>query len=392
MKISACSAYGLSYRRMPVFSSDNKQVPQKNECELKKEQLVKASVFAAGALALLGTGIYIWKHKRTPNSLPVSKNPADISTPLPDEPLANSLPEFIKQKLSVNNNFNKFKKFLSEPDKKSEIGSGANSVVYDMPFLKGYVLKVLNPEKNTEPNKIPLGIFPENVNLGQPVWIHPDNYKLIILKKVSGEAHSVADWSKVIYDPALKAPHQITAKQAKEYYAKIMKISQMEQSVFDDFASQLKVLDTTPKFDGEKEMIGFKTDCINPNNLLVDFKNNKLNIIDYFGKCKPEHQNSYMDMVAVISDFTLLPEYYDLMKPNQQKQFLKALKTIDEKCFNGAEKVGLTTDKNVFTTFINNTNKYFPIQGVKKADGSGEYVRQYDSTAKHLLDLLETLK
>ena len=392
MKISACSAYGLSYRRMPVFSSDNKQVPQKNECELKKEQLVKASVFAAGALALLGTGIYIWKHKRTPNSLPVSKNPADISTPLPDEPLANSLPEFIKQKLSVNNNFNKFKKFLSEPDKKSEIGSGANSVVYDMPFLKGYVLKVLNPEKNTEPNKIPLGIFPENVNLGQPVWIHPDNYKLIILKKVSGEAHSVADWSKVIYDPALKAPHQITAKQAKEYYAKIMKISQMEQSVFDDFASQLKVLDTTPKFDSEKEMIGFKTDCINPNNLLVDFKNNKLNIIDYFGKCKPEHQNSYMDMVAVISDFTLLPEYYDLMKPNQQKQFLKALKTIDEKCFNGAEKVGLTTDKNVFTTFINNTNKYFPIQGVKKADGSGEYVRQYDSTAKHLLDLLETLK
>ena len=80
------------------------------------------------------------------------------------------------------------------------------------------------------------------------------------------------------------------------------------------------------------------------------------------------------------------------MKPNQQKQFLKALKTIDEKCFNGAEKVGLTTDKNVFTAFINNTNKYFPIQGVKKADGNGEYVRQYDSTAKHLLDLLETLK
>ena len=169
MKISACSAYGLSYRRMPVFSSDNKQVPQKNESEIKKEKLVKASVYAAGALALLGTGIYIWKHKRTPNSLPVSKKSADIATPLPDEPLANSLPEFIKQKLSVNNNFNKFKKFLSEPDKKSEIGSGANSVVYDMPFLKGYVLKVLNPEKNTEPNKIPLGIFPENVNLGQPV-------------------------------------------------------------------------------------------------------------------------------------------------------------------------------------------------------------------------------
>ena len=165
----------------------------------------------------------------------------------------------------------------------------------------------------------------------------------------------------------------------------------MDQSVFDDFANQVKILDTTPKYSGDIN-IGFKTDSINPNNLLIDFKNNKLSVIDYFAKDQPEYQNSYMDMVALITDFTLMPEFYDLLKPNLQRQLLTSFKKIDDKCFKAAEKAGLSTDKTVFMIFINKTNKYFPIQGVKKADGNGEYIRQYDNTAKHLLNVLESLK
>ena len=392
MKVSVCTNYAI-YRSNLNYGSNQKTPAAKAPENLKKEKVIKASAYGLGALALVGTGVYIWKHKSLPKNSSVNEDTVSlISTPLPDEALANSLPDFLKQKLSVNHNYDKFKKLIASPDKNLEIGSGANSKVYDIPFMPEYVLKMLNPNKNVEPNKIPPGVFPDNINLGQAVWVHPDNFRVILLKKVTGKPHSVKDWSDIIYNKQTKAPVPVTKAQAHDYYTNIIKISLMPQSTFDDLAMQVKVLDTTPKVKGETQNIGFKTDCINPNNLLVDFKNNKLNFIDYFAKDKPDHRNSYMDMVAVISDFTLMPEFYDLMKPNQQKRFLKALKTIDEKCFKGAQKVDLTTDKNVFSTFINETNKYFPIQSVKKPDGKGEYIRQYEKTAQHLLDLLAGLK
>ena len=47
------------------------------------------------------------------------------------------------------------------------LGQGANSVVYKIPQLDDYVLKVLNKD---DPNKINMNEFPSDVNLGQPVW------------------------------------------------------------------------------------------------------------------------------------------------------------------------------------------------------------------------------
>ena len=390
MKVLACQNYSV-YRKNIYFKSKDNSTAANPGGGAKNDRAVKAYIWGAAALTALGSGVYVWKHKSIPKNTGKSGINNIIETPLPDEPLANSLPEVLRKKLSVNHNFDKFKSLISSPDRKLEIGSGANSRVYDIPFLPEYVLKILNPDKNVEPNRIPLGIFPQDVNLGQPVWIHPDNYKIILLKKVTGSPNSVKDWSDVIYDKITKIPRSVTTEQAQEYYRNFMRIAAMPQSSFYNLARQIQVLDTTPKFPGETVNVGFKTDCINPNNLLVDFKNNRLNIIDYFGKDKPDHKNSYMDMVAVISDFTLMPEFYDLMKPQQQKKFLKALKTLDEKCFEGAKKADLTTDKSVFSGFINETNKFFPIQSVKKPDGSGEYVRQYDKTAQKLLDLLASL-
>lgn len=391
MRILACSA-GSFYRNNWIAFSANKKSPSQVTASIetqKENKYIKYAGFLAGGLAVIGTGIYIYKHKSLPKNIK-SIETHDLLTPLPDEKLANSLPENIREALSLNNNYEKFKQFIMNPPKQNITGSGANSVVYEIPFLDKYVLKVLNADKKTEPNRIPIGIFPPDVNLGQPVWIHPEDYKLIILNKVSGKPNSVKDWSGIIWNKELSKPVNVNLEQAVGYYQNITKISAMKQSVFDDLAMQLKVLDTTPKFEGDP-IPGFKTDCINPNNLLVDFKNNKLNIIDYFGKDKPDHQNSYMDMVAVIGDFTLLPEFYDLLKPVQQKQLLNAIKIIDEKSFKAAQKVGLSTDKNVFIKFINETNKYFPIPGVKKPDGVNEYVRSYDVRAKKFVELLAGL-
>ncbi len=93
-----------------------------------------------------------------------------------------------------------------------------------------------------------------------------------------------------------------------------------------------------------------------------------------------------MDMVAMISDFTLYPEYYDHLNSSQQEKLLQCLKIIENKSFKAAEKVGLSTDKEIFLNFINKINKYFPIPSVKKSDAE-EYIRSYDVRAKAFVDM-----
>ena len=91
-------------------------------------------------------------------------------------------------------------------------------------------------------------------------------------------------------------------------------------------------------------------------------------------------------MVAVIGDFTLYPEYYDRLNHEQQKKLIQCLKTIENKSFKAAEKAGLSTDKNIFLSFINKMNKYFPIPSVKKSE-TEEYIRSYDVRAKAFVEM-----
>ncbi len=406
------------YHHLTHFTSDNAGSKKVQDADNKR---MNNSLLLGGGLALLGAGFYIWKHKSPAKNLsqlaqdtaaqvpkkpvvqkqePVVIKPEKTEeikkeikleikqTPLPDEKLANSFPQTLRSKLSVNNNYEKLKKLLLSPDKASVAGEGANSVVYNIDFLDDYVLKIIKSKLNADPNNIPIGLFPDSVNLGQPVWVHPDNKGILLLKKVSGKPNSIENWSGTIYDKSLQKPLSVTREQAYDYYGKITRIAQMEQASFDDLANQIKVLDTTPKYPGDA-VPGFKTDSVNPNNLLVDFENNRLGVIDYFAKNNEIYQNSYMDMVAVISDFTLYPEYYDHLMPQQQAELLKCLKIIEDKSFKAAQKAGLSTDKNVFLNFINKMNKYFPIPSVKKSD-TEEYIRSYDVRAKAFVDMFNS--
>ena len=184
----------------------------------------------------------------------------------------------------------------------------------------------------------------------------------------------------------MEHPIEVNQTMAEEYATSIQKISEMNQSVFDRLALSIKTLDEIPKH-GNDNIPGFKVDSINPNNLMVDFENNELNIIDYFSKSKPSHQNSSTDITAIISDFTLMPEYYDLLSPEKQKGLIENIKTIDKKVTDSSNKVGLTTDRNVFKTFINETSKYYYPPHIVTSNGVS-YKRDYRVTSQKLLDIL----
>lgn len=262
------------------------------------------------------------------------------------------------------------------------LGVGANSKVFNIPGLDDYVVKILNKD---DPNKIPLNIFPDNVNLGQPVWQSNINPRVLILKKIKGVEYSIPNWNKTIFNPETYRGNPISKDQTAIYIEKLSKISQMNQTAYDEFLKKVKLLDNND----------FKVDSINPNNLIVDYDNNKINIIDYFKVKKEEkhlYQNSALDIVAIIADFTLFPEYYDKMNNKEKESALNAIATVYKKAGEAAKKAGLSCDKEVFQTFIRETSQWFPTKSVKKDNGDGMYFRYYDVRLDDFLAMLENFQ
>lgn len=257
-------------------------------------------------------------------------------------------------------------------------GEGANSKVYDIPYLPNHVLKVLNKD---DPNGIIMNEFPSDINLGQPVWQSDKNPRLLILKKVEGNEHSIPSWSSAIWDPKTKKPRLITKEQAQIYFESVDKLAKMPQTAFDEICKKAKLLDDK----------GYKIDSINPNNLIVS--DDEISIIDYF-KVKPQelcyYRNCSYDLIAIMLDFSLLPEYAQKMNPEQHKQFLENAKIIFEKVMKSSKNVDFSTDVEIYKTYIKETSKWFKPLSVRSEDGK-KHVRLYNKRANKFLHWLKKL-
>ena len=253
------------------------------------------------------------------------------------------------------------------------VGQGANSVVYNIPYLDDYVLKVLNKD---DPNMIDINEFPSDVNLGQPVWQDENNPRLLILKKIEGREHSIPNWSRTV-----GVPLSVTKEQSTKFAQQLLTIASFPQSAFNQFAKDVKVLSDK----------GYKLDSINPNNLLFDEEKQQLHIIDYF-KVNPKethlYQNSCFDLIAVACDFTLFPEYFDNMSEKEKQLTMNCVKIITDKMYKGCVDAGLSCDDEKYTTYINETSKWFPIPSVQNKRTGGEYVRAYNIRMIDFMDMV----
>ena len=127
------------------------------------------------------------------------------------------------------------KGFLQKLDKRKPLGVGANSKVYEIPSNKDYVVKVLN---KIDPNHIEIGRFPDDVNVGQPIWQSPVNPQILILKRVMGKEHSIPNWSGTIFNKKTKEPEQISKIKARIFSSKVHKIASMEDKAYDDLTKK----------------------------------------------------------------------------------------------------------------------------------------------------------
>lgn len=279
---------------------------------------------------------------------------------------------------NIPNNFTIDKLISMAQTDKNLRGIGANSKVYNIPYLDNYVLKILNKD---DPNGIKINEFPTTINLGQPIWQNEKNSRQLILKKVKGKEHSIPSWTHTIWDETIKKPHLVTKEQTQIYFKSVEKLAKMPQEAFDELAYKAKLL-------SDKE---YKIDSINPNNLIVD--ENEIHIIDYF-KVKPSELNVYQncsyDLLAIMLDFTLLPEYIEKMSPEEQDKFLQNTKIIFEKVQKASKQADFSTDIETYKTYINETSKWFITTSAFESNGK-EHIRLYDYRAQDFLKWLDKL-
>ena len=241
------------------------------------------------------------------------------------------------------------------------IGAGANSKVYkfDNPKLNRWVLK-----EDIYPFIKPAeGLFEavkddfEGRNLGQEIAKSGRKYR--ILKKVEGTTHSIENWSKRIDNGSF-----VDRKDSLEFIDSLNKIQNFPQSSFDDYAQDLRII-------GEK---GYKQDSINPNNILIDYKKKKIQIIDFFKVADPSHVDSRYDLSSVLLDFSLFSQFYDNLDENEQKQMVKYANNIINKCAIASKKAGIRQDEHTFLNFLANVDKWF---GAPLIDKGGDYRTRY---------------
>lgn len=265
--------------------------------------------------------------------------------------------------------------FLQTLKSRKPLGEGANSKVYEIPGNKDYVVKVLN---KLDPNNVTIGAFPDYINVGQPIWQSPVNPQILILKRVIGKEHSIPNWSGTIYNPKTKQPEKVTKRQAKLFCSKVHKLASMDAEKYYNFAKKVKVID-------EK---GYKLDSINPNNLMVS--DDEISVIDFFKideGSEKFYQNSANDIIALMLDFTLFPEYYDKSNNKMKQQLIKDVSEITNKVYKTSKRAGIDCGDEKFTTYINKTSKYFKPMDIEY---NGKfYNRHYDVRMKDFLGMIK---
>lgn len=243
------------------------------------------------------------------------------------------------------------------------IGKGANSKVYKFinPLLDKWVLKECKVPFAQECKLLfePSQDAFYGYNMGQEIAKAGNKY--IVLKKIEGIEHSIPNWTDKITHAG-----EITTEEARQFVNSLSKIQEFPQAAFDQYASDLKMLQDK----------GYKQDSINPNNLLIDYDKKIIHIIDFTKADHSKQVNSRMDLIMPLLDFSLFKNFHDKLNSEEQKQLIDYSKTIIEKCNKASKKANLSQSEGTFLKYIELVDSAF---GWFLKDKGGDYRTRYDN-------------
>lgn len=278
----------------------------------------------------------------------------------------------IRQKLNYADFLNKLHKayknkslknviFSTIKNDENYIGSGFSADVYSIPKVDDYLIR-LERKHFTPQSLIDNQIVPQRQNELAPnfgQYIATNNHGLFITKKVSGESHSLPNWSELIKGLE-QGTTELTYKNAKFIFDKVVNLSQFPQKSFDDLAKNIQSLN---------KYTDCEIDIMNPNNLIVDQNSKTINIIDLWykhsenGSCAPF--NGVDSMINLMLDPLTFNKVLEKLNDRQKEQLLDASVNIIKKVFLAAEKYGLERNKDnamiIYNDIDNNSNFNFAL-------------------------------
>jgi len=205
------------------------------------------------------------------------------------------------------------------------MGRGSEASVYAIPKIDDYCIRINKTSKlGFFKEVMPLHKVPNNfygLNFGQAVATNDEG--ISILMKCKGEEFGIKDWIKFYDKDKTPSPEEID-----KCISDMARVSEFPQSAFDDLMKRVSLI---------KNVKRRHFDFFNPNNLLIDYKNQRINAVDV------SHKTMF--------DFSILPletalcdkEVLLLANPEQKANFEKYAKVITEKSRSARE--------NYFDTF-----------------------------------------
>lgn len=246
------------------------------------------------------------------------------------------------------------------------LGTGKSYSAYSIDSVTDLVLRV--------PNHLDLGKCDsftfhsvnkvcDKYNFGEPVV--ELGYGVQLLSKVDGLKNSFSNWVKTMAASVFNNS-KIDNKDAEKNLKLLKAVSQLPEESYVDFAKKIKYLNTTEK----------TVDCINPNNVLFDFKNSKINIIDLWdvGQHKTKGQAGFDHMVALLCDGLMNKDTRDVLSKDKAKIYKELTQKIIRKCKIAAEIVDLPRSKSEILVAYDDVEK-----SIKKVTGKKiNYVERYN--------------
>ncbi len=144
----------------------------------------------------------------------------------------------------------------------------------------------------------------------------------------------------------------VTREESHQFAQQLEKIADFPQSSFDDYARQLKTISSCR----------CKMDSINPNNLLIDYDNKKINIIDFSDE-RSLFGNSRLDLINSLLDFTFYRGYRKHADRDDLKIINSASKKIIDKCTIAAEKYHIPLDSYLYEDYLTCVDSWFGMSG-----------------------------
>lgn len=238
------------------------------------------------------------------------------------------------------------------------IGKGREKEVFDIPKMPEYIvahLYRLEPKENLAIEKASNIELPK-YNFGQA--IATNNYDIFIKKKLEGIQNGIDNYVEFIRN-IFKA-NGATEEIAKTYLSKLMLFKDFPQKSYNDFAKKIEYISQN----------GLKyIDAYNPNNLLIDTKNQSFNIIDVstrddslmnsrlrYPNCN-QNKTSIYDIINLLLDSKFQYYFLKKMSPEEQKTTFDISEDVINKCINAAKDLDFAKSDDFFIKVISHMDK-----------------------------------